>query len=344
MKFREILIALVVFLALMPLCSAQIIGEINLNVSGSGVVFVSEDFSVLENETYVDFTLPPYSNLEVSSLGVNVPYTIKNVDTGFRVDLDFSNLHSGTKLIDVLMMYETQHLTSKNGSVWSISFSTKTTPRKTLIKLFLPKNSTILSLQPRNVFFSSIDKDVLWLYPQESEFNFTLNYEYTGGPVVVVPEGEDNSVLILAFVLLLSAAFIVLAYYLIKKRVSSRVVGKLEMEKEVVSSGEQVTLPEEAAKKASDIGGIEFEFKTEKSTPKIKSTVFNVLDEDERGILSLIQDHGPEDITQAFIYKTTRMPKSSLSEIVKRLEKRNVIECRREGRVNWIKLKKWVLE
>lgn len=343
MKLSRLLIALAVFSVFIQLSSAQIINEIKLNVSGSGLVFVTGDFNLLGNETAVDLSLPIYSNLEISSSGIVIPYTNKSFDGGVRVELDLRNLPSGVRMRDVALRYETQHLTSKNGSIWSVSFATKATPRKTIIKLYLPKNSTILSLSPKDVFFS-VDRDSLWLYPQENEFNFTCDYEYAGGPAPPVAEGEGSNLLLTsAFVLIVLAAIAASLYYLLRRRASSKVVGKLEMEREVVSSGEQLVGSGEA-KKTGGVGDIEFEFKTESTTPKVKSTVFNVLDDDEKNIISFIQEHGPEDVTQAFIYKTTRVPKSSLSEVIKRLEKRNVLECRREGRVNWIRLKKWVLE
>jgi len=349
MTIGKIMLLATVMLLLAQLGAAQVISEIKLNISGSGLVWVTEEFTILANETAVDFLLPLHKNLEIYSNGVVVPYASSYIDGGVGVYLDFSNLPSDVKLRDVLMSYQTQYLTSKNGSIWSVSFSTKATPRKTILKMHLPQNSTIVSLSPRDVLFS-VDRDALWLYPQEPEFNFTCNYEYAGGPDVLViedngsekpPDNQGMVFLLLGAFGLAVVAFLI--YYILRKRASSKIVGSVEMEKPVVSTGESV-LSSGESKKPGDIGGIEFEFKTGQTAPSIKTTVLNVLDEDERSIVSFIQEHGPDDITQAFIYKTTSMPKSSLSEIIKRLEKRNVIECHRQGRVNWIKLKKWVLE
>jgi uncharacterized membrane protein len=351
MTTRKIMLLMAVMPLIAHLGSAQVISEIKLNISSSGLVLVAEEFTVLPNETAVSFFLPPNTQLEISSNGVSVPYTSESIDGGIGVSLDFSSLSSDIKLRDVIMKYQTQHLTSKNGSIWSVSFSTNATPHKTILKMYLPQNSTIVSLSPRDVLFS-VDRDALWLYPQEQEFNFTCNYEYAGGPDVLIiednstskPENKGSSPL--TFLLLGVVGLIVVVsiiYYILRKRASSQVVGSVEMEKSEVSTGEPV-LNSGETKKQSDVGGIEFEFKTDKTAPSIKTTVLNVLDEDERMVVSFIQEHGPDDVTQAFIYKTTRMPKSSLSEVIKRLEKRNVIECQRHGRLNWIKLKKWVFE
>jgi uncharacterized membrane protein len=51
-----------------------------------------------------------------------------------------------------------------------------------------------------------------------------------------------------------------------------------------------------------------------------------------------------DEITQAYIYKTTGIPKSSLSDTIKRLEKRNIVDRRKDGRINWIKIKDWVFD
>lgn len=345
MACRRFLIALAVLSVFMQASHARaaMINEIRLNVSDSGLLWVTEDLTVYGNETMLDLLLPVYSKLEFSSAGAVIPYSSKNIDGGVNVSLNLPDLPAGARQRDVSISYETQHLTSKNGSVWSISFSTKATPRKTILKLYLPKNSTILlpSLKPREVLFS-IDRDSLWLYPQEVDFNFTCDYEYAGGPTVIPTENKDYTQLLLAAVLLASLIlFAVVLYYMVRVRGVSRVVGTVEMDKEDIQASELVS---EEMKKTADVGGIEFEFKTDKSTPNIKETVLNILNEEEKNILVFIQERWPEDITQAFIYKTMRMPKSSLSEVIKRLERRNVIECRREGRLNWIKLKKWILE
>ncbi|MFZ2456719.1 MAG: hypothetical protein WAX07_09610 [Candidatus Altiarchaeia archaeon] len=75
----------------------------------------------------------------------------------------------------------------------------------------------------------------------------------------------------------------------------------------------------------------------------LKESILNVLDESERSVVELLLK-AEDEITQAFVYKSTGMPKSSLSDTIKRLEKRNIIERKKEGRTNWLKLKEWVFE
>jgi len=321
---------------------AETVDVVDLSISSSGLVVVNQEFTISSNDKKFNMLLPPDRKLNISSSGVPVHYENKSLDDMTMISLNPANLLAGSNAKSLSLDYETQYITSKNGSVWSISFSTKTTPRKTIVKVHLPKNSTIISLLPRDVLFSIV-QDSLWLYPQGDEFNFTCNYEHVGNLQIPIVDNGSNSTYIMALAAIVITCLALLAYYIYRRRSTSKVVGKVELNKDIIGSSESAVEGSDS-KKLGEVGGVEFEFKTDKTPLRIKSTVLNVLDDAERGIVAFIQQHGPDDVTQAFIYKTTRMPKSSLSELIKRLEKRNVVECRKEGRVNWIKLKKWVLE
>ena len=83
--------------------------------------------------------------------------------------------------------------------------------------------------------------------------------------------------------------------------------------------------------------------KTSVGKRTVKDSILNVLDETEKSVVDImIKAEG--EITQAYVYKCTGMPKSSLSDTIKRLEKRNIIARKKEGRTNWLKLKEWVLD
>jgi uncharacterized membrane protein len=83
--------------------------------------------------------------------------------------------------------------------------------------------------------------------------------------------------------------------------------------------------------------------KTASGKRTVKESILNVLDESEKSVVDLLIK-AEDEITQAYVYKCTGMPKSSLSDTIKRLEKRNIIERKKEGRTNWLKLKEWVFE
>jgi uncharacterized membrane protein len=83
--------------------------------------------------------------------------------------------------------------------------------------------------------------------------------------------------------------------------------------------------------------------KAPKGPRRIKESVRNVLDETELKVIDMLLKF-EDEITQAYIYKTTGIPKSSLSDTIKRLEKRNVIDRKKDGRINWIRIKDWVFD
>ncbi len=68
-----------------------------------------------------------------------------------------------------------------------------------------------------------------------------------------------------------------------------------------------------------------------------------MLEDNERKIVLILQD-AQEEITQATIYNETHIPKATLSDIMKRLEKRNIIKRKQDGRRKWVKLTEWVFD
>ena len=76
---------------------------------------------------------------------------------------------------------------------------------------------------------------------------------------------------------------------------------------------------------------------------KVNPSIIGLLDENEGAVVDLLQSMDDE-ITQAYIRKTTKIPGSTLSKVMLRLEKRNIIERREEGKTKWVKLKEWVFE
>ncbi len=94
-----------------------------------------------------------------------------------------------------------------------------------------------------------------------------------------------------------------------------------------------------AEKKVKDVSMVGASVKSK----GVKESILNVLDESERIVVGMLEK-AEDEITQAYVYKTTGIPKSSLSDTIKRLEKRNILEIKKEGRTNWLKLKEWVFE
>lgn len=82
--------------------------------------------------------------------------------------------------------------------------------------------------------------------------------------------------------------------------------------------------------------------KLEGKTREINPSIMKLMDENEKQIINILKDS--EETTQANICKITQLPKATLSDIMRKLEERNLIERRVEGRVKWVKLKDWVFE
>jgi len=75
---------------------------------------------------------------------------------------------------------------------------------------------------------------------------------------------------------------------------------------------------------------------------KINQSIMKLMDESEQKVINILIDSG--ETTQANVYKITQIPKATLSNIMRKLEERNIIERRVEGKVKWVKLKDWVFE
>ena len=103
------------------------------------------------------------------------------------------------------------------------------------------------------------------------------------------------------------------------------------------------------AKKRSAIGGAE-EYKADREGRKgagieISSDMMRIMEtltERERGIVNALLKHNGE-MTQADLRYETGIPKSSLTGILRNLERRNIINKKEWGRTNVIELSKWFL-
>lgn len=392
--------------------------DVNLSVSQSGSVKVGESLEVVEAGLQeIGVLIPQHAeDFSVSALKYDLKYNLRDFD----LDRDLLTVSSREALENhtpVFVSYGTQYLTSKDGSVWTLKFTTQATPRKTIVRLNLPRNTKILSLSPQTLL-RSYDKDAVWLYPETEEFNFTLKYEYGGAVVettvptarnetttVKVESGGGYAPVLAAAALLIALLLVILLLLQRRGRRGRKEEGVLpggrdearitppsgkavfmkesegeaaEEGKEVLAAGIEVNMPSvvhegvelKTAEEKALGGGLEVvkqesigvkgaeesgdEDLSDESIPvpvakpsggirKIKGEVLQFLDENERVIVDLLGKYDA-DITQAFIYKTTKIPKASLSDILKRLEKRNLIERVKEGRVNWIKLKEGVFE
>jgi len=225
--------------------------------------------------------------------------------------------------------------------------ATAATPSKTVIRVKLPEGSKLTSITPESVLRTYVE-DGFWVYPQETNYNFTAEYQYNGvkSPLATTtlpapwPGNISNRTLyglIMAVMALVAISATVL--YIRSKFKAKKVEGE-RMTVNVVSD-----LVDESK---NDGASVSYDIDSASNTPRgakrVKESILNMLDENEISIIRLLEESTDDEVTQAYIYKTTGIPKSSLSDILKHLEKRNMIERREEGRLKWIKFKTWVLE
>lgn len=239
----------------------------------------------------------------------------------------------------------------------------------TTIKLYAPEGAQIIGLKPRDYWFTPRGSSEIWIYPTVSNLLLTFNYSLTDASTTsttstTFPAEYSSGNGDLMLYLIISAVLIcfVGVFFLIRRKSGS----KEESRDPDEETGDAPDEPDAFTTTSLDYGmgndSLEVEdsgsmdpedlsfggagIKDEENSSNsaiIKDSLKNMFDENESKIIELLESSEGE-ITQAYIYKSTGIPKSSLSEIIKRLEKRNIIERTKEGRTNWIKLKNWVLE
>ena len=361
-----ILIGVVLLLVNVTIAYDYDIEYINLNVGESGFVRIEEKLIIKSDVNETSIVIPKFTgSLSISNYTEELKYVVEALDSKEVVTIYMATPSKGKERA-IFLRYGTQHLTTKTGGVWNITFSFPVTslpetPVQTLTRINFPQNTRILSWGPTSWY--TPEKDAIWLYtyPNEREKNFTAIYEYeismtttirsnASGNISVPPTISSNRILLIIFL-----SLIVLIYFIFifarkrpeveekKEVMEPRVdipIDVVEIEKEepeidVTEKTQTISVSETIEKKP--------ELKEEQKIKKVKQSIMNVLDENEKTIVQLLEGY-KEEITQAYIYKTTNIPKASLSDILKRLESRNILERTREGRVNWIKLKEWVFE
>lgn len=313
------------------------INSINIQVYADGFVDVEIDMEV--NNTIAGIFTPEdiQDILIQDSKGNSLQYDPDPVDdhqllTFYLRTPDERNIR---------LKYRTLDLTSKVGSMWTFNFSTTSAPGRTIVKIDFPRGSDVLSLRPKDILRSPKNLTTsMLLYPQSEEFSF--EYDYRVNPL---PDSGYDDLYIIAAIILPLLFLLVFVYLAVRKGVIKgfgKIPDRREVEGVKEEAGDIITVPGEEDGRGIEISHIEDVTLIEGvQSRKIKSSVLNMLEENEKKVLEIIEK-ADDEITQAYIYKTTGIPKATLSDLMKRLEKRNIIYRRKEGRTNWIKLQEWV--
>jgi len=326
MGLRLNAIAVLLLLSVAP-ASAYTINNINLIVDKDGTVRVEEKIIVSTGESQLRLTLPEnHESLGVTKNGVPLHFEVEDSLEGPQVVALFD---SSARSENIDVVYESTHLTAKSGGVWTLNFPARTDPYRTIVKVTLPRNTTVLDWSPKNRFTPT--EDGLIVYPESEQYDFVLNYAVGGGDD---DAEKPPKVAFLYIVLVVVAIVLLLVFRRFTRRPSDSGVS-------TTSAGIQVSAPSAKVEIATE--DAEEKPGEASSSGEMKDSVYKILEDNERKIVDfLIAKHG-EDITQAQICRETGIPKATLSDLMRRLEKRNVLERERQGRRNWVKLKKWVL-
>lgn len=313
------------------------INYINVIVRANGLVEVEENIEV--NNTIVKLIVPKdIQNVRITdSRGKVLDYDIASTDSSLIVSFYLKSIDDRV----VSFSYITSSLTSKNGSTWTLRFTATTSPGSTIVRVDFPDGTEVFSLRPEGLYRSPKNlSDSMFLYPQTSDFSFEYDYRVNN-----VVEGKPTISFNILFVFLALFVVFFIVYSVVRFGIIRRVerrLGAFGKGSDAVSEQKEVGVVADDASVSSEVSPLEeVTLAVGSSGRKIASAVLNMLEENERKVVEVIENAEGE-ITQAYIYKSTGIPKTSLSDIIKRLEKRNILERRREGRTNWIKLKDWV--
>jgi len=344
MKFW--LLSLLILLCTPP-AAADVIGDINLWIGEDGFTWIEQRI-VFDGEGEYGSVILPSTIDEVTASDDNgrLNSNISEVDGVRRVKVFFPRYLEAGETREVWLKYGTDRITTKEEGLWRINYQTQATPRTTIVRVTYPVGAQVLTLRPDDLLRTYV-KNGVWIYPQEGDLNFSSTYKYGGVQPVestttttipTPPPTTDPTIYILILgVIILFVAVIVLVLYRdrLPQFTGPRDSMRVTVNEDVVSEPKAL-----GGKVSYDIEGSQQPY----AAKSIKESIIKMLDDNELAIVKLLENSEEDEITQAYIHKTTGIPKSSLSDILRRIEKRNIIERRVEGRVKWIKLKSWVLE
>ncbi|MDI6885121.1 MAG: hypothetical protein QMD22_02000 [archaeon] len=262
-------------------------------------------------------------------LNIYVDEAGKSLVTGYIEDADIDSLpflktaeylyENDTKQLYAL----TNALTSKYGENWEINFTTYTYYREYHTIFYLPGDVRLGKIKCSEGlgYFVTVSNESFVIDVQGYDVDnpvtaieYQQPFKETGGGGVSSSFGYLYLLLIIALSVLTLALGISLAK--MKRREDARGT--------------------EAAKAEVKKGEIEIELTSE------MARVMETLTDRERAIVNALIKHNGE-ITQADLRYETGIPKSSLTGILRSLERRKIINKKEWGRTNVIELSKWFL-
>ena len=339
---KRLLLLIWILCLIYPTC-AQTVEQLNIDVRADGFARVTEKLIFSGQGEHA--TLELLNNVKEVTVedelgGLRFNHTNNFLKIFFR---DYQETNDSD---NIQISYGTHHMTKRVNENWIIEERFHTSGRKTIVKIGFAKGSRIMSINPQNLLRSYV-KDGIWIYPQEDEIDFSIAYQYDIGDIstttstIPMNNGisledppDDQNVLYGIIIGILFFVILFGVYTLYRQRLLGNRKGtniSIDISDEVVAKPEIID------------GNVIYDIKGGSSGLRtVKESILKMLNENELMIIRLLEESTEDEITQAFIQKTTGIPKSSLSDILKHIEKRKIIERRVEGRVKWIKLRTWV--
>ena len=339
---KRIFIVLI-FLFYTTAVSANSIEQIKLDVRADGYTKVTQIMEFIDEGEYTLLKIPNNpKEISVKDSRGELEYTITKIDDEDNLKIYFRQFIESDQKEKITIKYGSHLLSRKDEENWKLKNNFETTGRKTIVKITFANGVKILYLNPQNLLRSYVENGI-WIYPQDDELNFEITYRYDTSIMTTTTLIQDNqenesempygnSGLILALVIALTTTLI----YILHKNRLFGILKKSDISVDIANSV--------IANSQLTDEGVTYQIESKKTGPKnVKESILNLLNENELRIVRLLEQSSEDELTQANIQKTTGIPKSSLSDILKHIEKRKIIDRRVEGRVKWIKLRKWVL-
>jgi len=368
---------IIIFIALLAVVSAVVMAQepevsktvtsIEMEVNENGLVKVTQNVELsAQAEVYqTDITIPGAKDIEIYDSSGSLEYDVIPSGNEETVNFYLSKPINPKERRTVTVIYSTDFFTNKQGSTWELSFTLSVMNGST-IKVTFPKN-VIISFTSSEVVPSTYiedNKQVLELESAGEEIDFLCEYRFLEAAAAVnesvkpqvngtpgetqqkesrkngtaaqelpqeTPEAKKPGnyfLILLASAVIIIIIFAVLWYYSKSGKKESQIIG----EKEKTETEKEEGKEKEKEKEIKDT-----------KPREVKSSIIKLLSENEKNIIEILEKSSGE-VTQAYLYKSTKIPRSTLSKIMQTLEERNIIERRSEGKTRWVRLKEWVFE
>ena len=267
-------------------------------------------------KAHVEYTLDVNaSSLETITIPKPLAGSVKLYQDG--EPLDYKLIKSGAETYDVIftsriskvkLEFDTYLLTSKIGEYWHANVTMNVKPDATVL-LTLPINVIIEDIKSNGNTRTYAGTTTLIVEAKATEPHFNLLVKY----MVKGSSSKKSNILpyLLGGALIVLVGVVIFLYHRFKAA--------------------QLKLKRKVKRKPRKVKG-----------KRIKKSVDKVLDRNERKVVYFLKD--VVDATHSQIHRATKLPKTTLTKVLQRLEKRNLIKKIPFGKRYRFALQDWVFE